>query len=173
MVLVTVFAKELHERQELLPLGFRGRALGIRGADQVLAFDDVAEGRSEPVVAHERIQRRRQLRAVLAHGDGEVAARAHGHVFVNAQIRKDLLPEVRQIVVNDDGRNQPRVHHLDQVVVLEVLRRGANHDRRLPLGLEPVVEREQALMVAARFADEDLLSRQGVNRGNRGTSHRR
>ena len=85
-----------------------------------LPLDLVAEGRSQPVLPHERVQGREQLRAVLADGDGERAAGAHGDVLVDDEVRKDLLPELREVVVDDDGRDQAGVHHLEQVVVLEV-----------------------------------------------------
>ena len=167
LVPVAVLPEELDDRQELLA-PFLGRgALRVRGVDEVLPLDLVAEGRSQPVLPHERVQGREQLRAVLADGDGERAAGAHGDVLVDGEVRKDLLPEVGEIVVDHDGRDQAGVHHLEQVVVLEVRRRLADHHRRLPLGLELLVEREQALVVAAELAGEDFLARQVLDGGDR------
>ena len=95
-------------------------ALRVGRVDEVLSLDLVAKGRSQPVLPHERVQGREQLRVVLADGDGEGAAGAQRNAVVDDEVRKHLLPEGREIVVDHDGRDQAGVHHLEQVVVLEV-----------------------------------------------------
>ena len=86
---------------------------------------------------------------------------------MHREVREDLLPEAREIVVDDDRRDETGVHHLEQVVVFEVVRREANLHRRLTLCLELLVEREEALVVRALLADEHLPARQVRYRSER------
>ena len=55
-VLVAVFPEQLDERQELLALGLGCRTLRVSGVDEVFPLDDVAEGRSQPIVRNERVE---------------------------------------------------------------------------------------------------------------------
>jgi hypothetical protein len=67
-----------------------------------------------------------------------------------------LFQKTCEIVVDHDGRDQAGVHHLEEVVVLELRWGLPNCHRGLPLGFERLVEREQALVVTAEFAGEDF-----------------
>ena len=87
--------------------------------------------------------------------------------LVQRDVGEDLAPELREVVVDDDGREQAGVHHFEQVVVFEVLGRVADHDRRLPALRELLVERDQAVAVGAARPREDLLAGQVVHRRNR------
>ena len=100
VVPVAVLPEELDDRLELLALGLGGGVLRVLGVDEVLPLDLIPEGRSQPVLPHERVQGRDQLRAVLADGDGELAAGADGDVLVDRDVREDLLPEFREVVVD-------------------------------------------------------------------------
>ena len=50
-----------------------------------------------------------------------LAAGANRDVVVHGELREDLLPEVRQVFVNDGERNQAGVEHLEQILVLQRL----------------------------------------------------
>ena len=85
-----------------------------------------------------------------------------------------LLPERRQVVVDDDRRDEAGVDHLEQVVVFEVPWGFLDGDRRLALRLQPLVQRDEARVEVAVLARVDVLSGQIVDRANRrgaGTGH--
>jgi hypothetical protein len=62
------------------------------------------------------------------------------------------------VLVDDDDRDEARVEHLEQVLVLQRLGRFPERDRGLLLRGEPLVERDEALVVARRLAHEDFLA---------------
>ena len=66
---------------------------------------------------------RDQLRAALAHRPRVVAVLAHLHSRVQRDVRQDLLPELREEVVDDDDLQEARVAHFEDVFVLERRRR--------------------------------------------------
>ena len=80
------------------------------------------------------------------------------------QRRDDALPEPRLVVVDDQNFDEPGAGHLEQIFVLELL--GSRHDdHRLEAALrEVVVEFHEAVVVAARLADEHLLTGEVVER---------
>ena len=77
-----------------------------------------------------------------------------------ADLREDLRPELGLVAVHDDEPHEPRVHHLEEVLVLEGLGGELESDGALARLLELGVEAQEALVVAARLADEDLLAGQ-------------
>ena len=87
-----------------------------------------------------------------------------GHVrdrFPSDALGRDLFH-----VAKPDVRIEPRVDHLQQIVVLEVPGDLTNDHRRLALGLQPLVERDQALVVLAVLPRVNLLAGQIFDRSN-------
>ena len=64
------------------------------------------------------------------------AADRSGNPRVHGEVGEDLLPEVRQVIVDDGRRNEPGVDHFEQVVVFEAFGRGLDVDGGLPGCLE-------------------------------------
>ena len=79
---------------------------------------------------------------------------------MHVDVREDLRPELREIIVDDRDADEAGVHHLEDVVVVETLRGLEDRDRWAPASLEPQVECPQALGVTARSPDEDFQSGQ-------------
>ena len=79
------------------------------------------------------------------------------------QLREHLLPELRQVIVHDRGLDQAGIDHLEDVIVLEVLGRRLDDGQRLAGGLQAAVEGDQAVVIAAGGADEDLSAGQVVS----------
>ena len=108
-----------------------------------------------------------QERTVLAHRPGDLGVRAQDDVRVKLQLGQHLGPELRQVVVHDDVLDEPGVGHLEQVLVLEVVRREPN-PRRLLAALGQVgVQLLDALVVDRSLPNEDFLVGKIVHGGDR------
>ncbi len=159
--------EQVLDRLELRALGARGCGQDERRVLQITAVDDIAERGPDGVLPDEPVGFRRQQGTVLAERHGQFAAGAQGRVPVHRQVREDLRPELRQVVVHDRRLHQPGIDHLQQVVVLEAFGRVDDDDGRPPVPLEPRIEREQAVVIAARPPDEDLAAAEVLGRGDR------
>src|SRR5262245_41749816 len=85
-----------------------------------------------------------------------------------------LRPEFGRVVVDDDERHEARVHHLEQVFVFELFGGEPQRDFWLALAAQLPVQRDEALVVAARLTYEDFPSRevvQGREGGRLRTGH--
>ena len=83
------------------------------------------------------------------------------------EIGQYLRPQPCLPVVDDHRLQQPRIQHLQHVLVLERVGHEDQIDRRLAGLLQAVVQRRQAGVVARRLAHMDGLSRELVQRRNR------
>ena len=83
------------------------------------------------------------------------------------EIGQHLRPQPCLPVVDDHRLQQPRIQHLQHVLVLERVGHEDQIDRRLARLLEAVVQRRQAGVVTRRLAHMDGLSRELVQRRNR------
>ena len=128
----------------------------------------VARERALLVGPHEGVHRLRELRAVLAEGPGDLAGRARD-AFVLLQVRKHLQVEVGHEAVHDRRGDEPGVHHLEDVAVLEHLVGGVDLDRGLAFLGEAGVQRLEVLRIAARGADVELLARELVDAADLGS----
>src|SRR5262245_47181549 len=89
-----------------------------------------------------------ELWAPLADRPSDVAAGTHSNPIMYRDVGEDLLPEVCLVLVDDNERYQPSVYHLDQILVLQRLRRFFDaHDRPVLRG-KALVERHQAFVIA-------------------------
>ena len=113
VVLVAVLLEVLNQGEEFLALGLGRRVLHILGALQVTLQDRIPDCGALGVARHEIVDRGLELRAALADRPGDVAAGAHGDAVMHRDLGEDLLPEVCHVLVHDDERDQPGVHHLD------------------------------------------------------------
>ena len=92
----------------------------------------------------------------LAEGPRDVAAVVHRDVLVDDDLRKDLGPHRRHMAVDDDGGQQTGIHHLQQVLVLQVLG-GRNESDRLAAGSRQAgVQAFEMLPVARRLVHMQL-----------------
>ena len=114
----------------------------------------------------EIVQPRLELRTVFANRPRDLAAGANRDVVVHGELRKDLLPEVRQVLVDDDERNEAGVEHLDQILVLQRLGGFLEYHRWFLFGRKLLVECNEALVIARRFAHEDFLAGEIVQAGD-------
>jgi hypothetical protein len=64
-------------------------------------------------------------------------------------------------------RDEACIDHLQQVLVLEIPRDFPDDGRRLTVRLQALIQRDQALVVLAVLAGEDVFPSQVVDRGNR------
>jgi len=113
---------------------------------QVTALHDVAERRIRSVFLDPRVDGLEQLRAVLPDRQGDLSAGAKCGFLVDADIREDLTPEVCNKIVDHRRVHEPGVHHLEQVVVFERLRRDFDRRRRLATADQRLVEFLHALV---------------------------
>ena len=102
------------------------------------------------------VQGRAKLGAVLPEGPRDLAAGPDGRLRMQADLGEDLRPELGLVAVDHDVPDEPAVHHLEEVLVLEGLGGELEADRRLAGLLELRVQAQEALVIAARLADEDL-----------------
>src|SRR6185369_18056894 len=98
-----VFAEETDHFLELGALGLRGRVLHVLRVRKVASQERITHRRALTVALDERVDGRLQLRTVLAEGPGDLAARPDLRLFVQDDLREDLLPELRDGRL-DDGR---------------------------------------------------------------------
>ena len=108
-----------------------------------------------------------ELGIVLAKGDGQAAAGAHGDVFVNRDAGEHLAPELGQVVVHDRDRGEAGIDHLEDVVVFEHLGSLVDDHRGLATCFQLVVQLGEGVVICAGFSDEHVLASQIVDRGDR------
>ena len=143
---------------ELAHFGGLQRVRQMVGLLQVAREQQVAEQGAFPVLGQELVDQPLQLGAVLAQRPGDVGAGAQGDVLADVDCIEHLRPERRLVGVHQHGGDEAGLHHLQQPFVLDVLVRGQDLHRRLALGLQPLVQGGQALVVAAGGAHVDPLS---------------
>ena len=68
------------------------------------------------------------------------------------------------MIVDDGKRKQARVHHLDQIFVLDVFVDGLNRDRLQALGQERLAQRSEMTGVNTGIAHADLTSGEILDR---------
>ena len=102
IVLVPVLLEVLNQSEELLAFGLRGRILHVLGVLQVTRQDRVAYRAPFRMAAKEVVDRRLQLRAILADGPGDVGAGPDCDLVMHRHLGEDLLPEVGLVLVHDD-----------------------------------------------------------------------
>ena len=119
MVLRAVLLEEIHDRKELLALGLGRGVLRVLDVVEIAALDGVSERVAFAVLPNPCVDGLEQLWILLAHRDGQFAAGAHGHVGVHGQLGEHLLPELGEVVIRDGDRDEARVDHLEDVIVLE------------------------------------------------------
>ena len=108
-----------------------------------------------------------ELGIVLAKGDGQAAAGAHGDVFVNRDAGEHLAPELGQVVVHDRDRGDAGVDHLEDIVVFEHVGSFVDDHDGLAACFQLRVQLDDAVVIGARRPDEHRLAGQIVDRGNR------
>ena len=116
-----------------------------------------------------------QLRTVFADHPGDVASLVDHQVFPWFELLENFCPQQGLIPIDDDNADESRMDHFQQIVVLQILRRGFEDDRRLLLFRESLVEIFEMSPVARRFADEHFLAGKIVERcqfGRRWSRHR-
>ena len=166
VVLIAVFLEVLDQRQELLALLLGCRALHVLGILQV-ARQELVAGRGPGLVAlREIIQPRLELRTVLTNRPRDLATSANRDVVVHDDLRKDLLPELRDGVVDDDERNQTGIEHLDQVLIFQCLGSLLEHNEWLLRCRQLLVECNEALVIARGFAHEHFFAGKVVHAGD-------
>ncbi len=167
-VLIPVLLEQIDHRHEALAVFVAARVLHPLGGLQVLVEEHVAGEGALLVGLDEGVDLGGELRAVLAEGPRE-RNRLTRDVRALGQAGEDLQVEIGHELVHHRCRNEPRVDHLQNVAVLEHLLGREDGDGRLACGLEARVEPPQVLGVAARKTDVDLLARQVLEAGHRGS----
>src|SRR5204863_8274659 len=101
-----------------------------------------------------------QLRAALTHGPARMPFGTHHEILPYLDLGQDLRPHHRFPIVHHYDLDQARVHHLQDVFVLE--RIGQRHDlhRRLARLPEPIVQGEHTGVIAAARTQVDGLAGQ-------------
>jgi hypothetical protein len=174
IVFVTVLLEISNQGEEFLALGLGSGVLHILCAFQVTLQERIPDCSALGVAGQEIVDRRLELRAALAYRPGDVTTAAHRDVVVHRDLGEDLLPEVGLVLVHDDQWDQPGVHHLDEILVLQFFRRWLDDHAGFLLCGQALVERHQALVIAGGLAHEDFLARQvfhALQRGCAGAGH--
>jgi hypothetical protein len=109
---------------------------------------------------HEGGQLLLQERAALAQHRRHFGTGVHRRSRPRRDSREDLGPELRLVVVHHHYLHEAGAQHLQEVLVLELFRRGTQPHGRLAFLGEARVELFQMLPVTRRPADEDLLAGQ-------------
>ncbi|MCY1526362.1 hypothetical protein D9M68_613730 [compost metagenome] len=138
-----------HQLLELLHLGFGGGVVHALAVVDVLALQQVAEGRADLVSLDEGVQFTLQQRAVLADGPGEPTIVTDVELIMDAQVGKQQFPRGCNVAVDHYGIEQPGVDHFQQVLGLKVLVGRLEVDGLQPPFLETLVELDQVLEVTA------------------------
>ena len=116
------------------------------------------------------VKRRFQLEAFLAHHPRNVASLVDNDVLVKAYVAEYLAPEASDVAVDNDDLDQARIHHFEEVLVLELLGSHVENDLGPAFPREFAVQLKEVLVVAARLADKDLLVGKILHAGDRGRS---
>jgi len=82
------------------------------------------------VFGHEGVQFLFQKRAILADGHGDLTVFIDRDILVHPHVLVDLEPDLRFVIVDNDGGQETDVGHLHQVFILQILRRLAQLHRR-------------------------------------------
>ncbi|MNN17391.1 hypothetical protein D3C81_1305780 [compost metagenome] len=101
-VLVAVLLKELNQIEELLPLRRGCRVLDVFCALQIAHQNHISRLGSFSVTGDKVIDSSFELRAPLPYRPGNFSPCADGNPFVDRYLGKDLLPEIRFVLVHDD-----------------------------------------------------------------------
>jgi len=67
---------------------------------------------------------------------------------VDCDLGKDLLPEVGSVIIHDEDGNEPGVEHLDEIFVLERIRRLLEPDGQLLFSGKALIQLEEVLVIA-------------------------
>ena len=174
LVPVAVLAQVIDRLPEALPLLAGGGALGELHALEVLLEQHVPLQRSFRILGQECIQFGRELRAALADHHCRLAVGPNRERRVEYQVREDLLPELRDVVVHHRHRRQAGVDHLEKVFVGKHLGGRLDPHGRLAGRGEPGVELLHVLRRHVRGAHVHFLAGEIVEtreRGHAGAGH--
>lgn len=94
-----------------------------------------------------------KLWAVLSQGPGHSLATAHCDRRVEGETGEDRLPESRVERIADDDRDEPGVDHLQQILVLQILRDRDQLHRRFAHLDQSLAQRFEMFPVAGGAAD--------------------
>src|SRR5262245_56365190 len=72
--------------------------------------------------------------------------------------REYLLPEVRQVLINNQYFDKPCIQHLDEIFIFKNLRSDFEYRFGLAILFELLVQCDKMLVIAARFAYVNLLA---------------
>ena len=164
-IAVAEAAEQVEHLLELAPLRLARGVLHEVGVGEVAVEDDVAERRPFLVLRYKGVERRLQLRAALADGEGDPAFLAHDDVLADLDLRQHLGPQLGLVVIDHHERDQAGIEHVEQVLVLEVLVGLDQPQRGALLRREAAAESLEACPVAARVAYPDLLTGQVLDGG--------
>ena len=138
LILVAIFPEQLDQRWNF-SRSSSGAAFFTKSALQITPVHDMPDAVLSPLSAMNALSEATSF-GLFFHGNSQVSPAAKRQVVATVHGRENLLPELGQIVVDDSGRYQSGVDHLEQVVVLQPS--GGSHDlhRRLARRLQPLVE---------------------------------
>ena len=173
VVLRPVLPEQADHRLELPTLGIGRGVLRVLDVLEIAAFDGVSEGVALWVPADPAVGDFPETGILLAKRDRQCAAGPHSDIRVHLDISEHPAPELSQIVVDDGDRGKAGVDHLEDVVVFEDVGGDRDHHWRLAARLQLGVQADEALVIDAPFADEDLLAGQIVHGDDRRRSRPR
>jgi len=107
------------------------------GVLQIAAQECISGRFADTVLYDKGIKHAFKLRAVLADGPRNGTCGADYDVRMQRDVGKYLPPELRQVTIDDRGRDQSCIDHLENVFVFEILVRQYHLHRRFALRGEP------------------------------------
>jgi hypothetical protein len=88
---------------------------------EIALQNDITHGGADPMLGNEVVHGRLELRTALAKRPGNLHIRPEHHALVRLDISKNLLPEFCDVAVHHSGWDESRIHHLEEVLVLQIL----------------------------------------------------
>ncbi len=167
VVLRGVFLEVAGELVEAAHVFFGGGVARPASVLQVTIEDDIAHHRAAAILRHEGVEGFLQLGAVLANRPGNLPIRPQRDRRLRTDVGEDLLPEIRRIAVDHGGVDQSGIHHLENVLVLQILLRQHDVDRFLARCRQSRVQRGETFVIAARAAYVHAAAGELLDRGGR------
>ncbi len=144
---------------KFLKLGGGNRVPQHLGTLCVALNHGIAEKSTLFVRLHEFVDSFHQLGAVFAHGPADLAGVIEDDIEIRFDVGVERRPDFGEIGVGNHNRNQPGIHHFEQIFIFEIFGGGTQLHGRFATALEFCIQRFEMLPVARAFADEDFLAR--------------
>ncbi len=164
----SVLAKDGEQPGESFPLPAGEGVLDVLRVLEIALDERVADQASRSIRLDETIHMLFETSGALSHRPTQLPSAGDGEIVAGDDVRQHPRPESSQIVVGNCDLDQTGIDHLQEVLGFEILAGGDDLDLLETAFTKRRIELFEALPVAARFTDNDSLTRKVIDAGEFG-----